>query len=241
MKPEDNADSTGVIDLTSDIEPDSASSPSRANQKRPSSPSPATRADVDADVNMDEADASQPPSTNEADDGDFDIDALMTEEEERLAKMRAESSASASAASPSVVAAVLAPQTVKATYRDAGTDDDDEAMWAELNGLEDDSFPPSPPPPRAAPAQTLPDEDEDMWDVVREMDTGMEDAQQQPYVPPPPPIEEVQIPLPEPEVALSTVNISANVDEEAEEKQLVCEEKRATNDEDWEDMYLWYI
>jgi replication fork protection complex subunit Csm3/Swi3 len=258
MKPEDpdlgNADTTGVIDLTSDIEPE-ASSPSRAQQIRPSKVPSSPTTDADADVNMDLDVHSRPPSSStEVDDDDFDIDALIKDEEERLAKMRAASSASASTSSPSVATApvISVPQTAKATSRDTGADDDEEAMWDELNGLGDESIPPPPPPPPAMPTSVPHDEDEDMWDVVREMDAGIDDVQQRPYVPPPPPtppppvVEEIHVSQPEPqsENAPSSANVIASghsnaVDEDADKAEdKEKEEKRPTNDEDWEDMYL---
>jgi hypothetical protein len=248
MKPEDltgDPDAPGIIDLTSDIEPDS--SPSRKKQRRSSSPT--------TDVDMVNVPSGPPSSGTEVDDDDFDIDALVKEEEERLAQMKDNSSAATTSFSPRALAA-LAP---KATYRDAEADDDDEAMWDELNGLGDELISPPPPPlstgltptaPTALPPPlTAPGGDEDMWDVVREMDAGMD--VQQPYIPPPPPphVEEVQV---EPEHAPSTAagaeSANGNGDsvggtntvEQVKEKELVEEGKgtRPTNDDDWEDMYL---
>jgi replication fork protection complex subunit Csm3/Swi3 len=228
MKPGDPDDSAGVIDITSDNEPES--SPSRA--KRQNSSSPTTGANVD----MVDVQSGPPSSSTEADgDDDFDIDALVREEEERLAKMKYNSSAAVASSSAQPSASPTAPAP-KATYINAGADDD-EAMWDELNGLGDESFLPPPPPP----AHT---DDEDMWDVVREMDTATD--VQQPYVPPPPPPPEPEHALPGLEAANENgggagAGDTSTVEESAgEDKELVGEEKekRPTNDDDWDDMYL---
>lgn len=243
MKPEDHADSSGVIDLTSDIEPDTASSPSRPNPKRPPKSSLSTTTDADV-MDMDEDAPSRPPSSvTEVDDDDFDIDALMNDEEEKLAKMWAASSA-ATSSSTSAPANVSGPAPqAQATYNDAVADDDEAAMWDELNGLGGGSYPPPSPLPPAVRVQVPPDEDEDIWDVVRGINSGKDGVEERPYIPPPPP------PLPlsvsESEPAPTTVNgigggDSNTVGEVAgNDKEVASEEKKGTNDDDdWEDMYL---
>jgi replication fork protection complex subunit Csm3/Swi3 len=227
MKPGDPDDSAGVIDITSDNEPESP--PSRAKRQKSSSPT------TDANADMVDVQSGPPSSSTEADgDDNFDIDALLREEEERLAMMKYNSSAAvaSSSAQASASPVALAPKT---TYINAGADDD-EAMWDELNGLGDESF--SLPPPPLAHA-----DDEDMWDVVREMDTATD--VQQPYVLPPP--------SPPPKHALPVLQAAnengggggsrytSTVEESTgEDKELVGEEKerRPTNADDWDDMYL---
>lgn len=220
MKPEDATDQNdeNVVDLTSDIEPDS--SPSGINQKvqPPRSSSPTTDIDMDMDL------PSRPPSSaTDFDDDDYDIDALLKEEEERLEKIRA------AAASTSVSSGNTTIPKPTATYRNASTEDDDEAMWAELNDVDGDS---APAPANSAPKVAHTDEDDDMWDIMGDTVTA-------PYVPPSPPhIANGQISHPdqEPMAAANGSMGHGGVDNAEEITKPV--EIRPTNDEDWDDMYL---
>lgn len=129
---------------------------------------------------------------------------------------------------------------------DALMEEEEGAKWVELNGA---SAPPSPPPvPPPVPSTVrmqqanLPDEDEDMWDVVRELNSGM--SVQLPYIPPSPSTD----PMP-PTTAVSGNthgDKSPGVDtgKDAADGNTTTDkgkgrgEERPTNDDDWEDMYL---
>ncbi|KAG6874193.1 hypothetical protein C0995_003739 [Termitomyces sp. Mi166 len=126
---------------------------------------------------------SRPPSSGSEldDDDDFDIDAVIREEEERLARER-------NSSVPTNTTLIIGDQTTK---RNIAVDDDDaamweavdsmqgaasqtsqgiiphlkvddDAMWEEIDALQKAAESTHPPPVR--------DEDEDMWDVLREME-----------------------------------------------------------------------
>ncbi|KAH7914681.1 replication fork protection component Swi3-domain-containing protein [Hygrophoropsis aurantiaca] len=142
-------DEDDVIDLTSGPEEGLDAPRSDAEEKNASS-----------------GPASLPPSSEAEDDyDDFDIDAVIREEEQRLAVMRA-----ANASEPT-------PQTTsKGTYRSQPTTDsmdiDEDAMWDDLEAF-NKSSPPSAPQidgTRTSEKSVTHDQDEDMWDVVRELE-----------------------------------------------------------------------
>lgn len=237
MKPEDLADQDdpNTVDLTSDFEADSTPSRSkRKGQGEPSkSSSPTTDVDINMDMNMDTS--SRPPSSaTEVDDDEFDIDTMMREEEERLEKMRAAAASASTSLVPSASATV--------TYRNADADDD-EAMWAEVDGLGEESIPVPPsanarqPFATTQPSVNASDEDDDMWDLMG--DTGAA-----PYIPPPvPPIDKDLVPQPDVEPVPPIIDENTeegrtrNSPTEAKSLEPITEQ-RPTNDEDWDDMYL---
>ncbi|KAF9242124.1 replication fork protection component Swi3-domain-containing protein [Melanogaster broomeanus] len=113
---------------------------------------------------------SLPPASSDAEDDDFDIDAIIRAEEDRLATLRATTSGSGSAqTSPTP------KPPAKASYRenpDANAVDIDEAaLWDDLDPF-DGPQPLSNPPQSTTPSSAAPDEEEDMWDVVNEIERG---------------------------------------------------------------------
>lgn len=207
-KPEELDDGGNIVDLTSDVEP--ASSPSRV--KPPQSSSPAT----DHDMDMDMEHPTRPPSSGtdyDGDEGAFDLDAVLREqEEEELQKLRA----SAAAAS-----ARVAPKQIETV-----DDDEMDALWAELDNAP--SGPASAPPPRL-----VPDEDEDMRDIMQ--DTEPEAA----WVPSAAPdMAEVAAVLSPPSNAEQATTAPGASAAEVEAKDFQpATETRPTNDDDWDDMY----
>ncbi|KAH7926302.1 Swi3-domain-containing protein [Leucogyrophana mollusca] len=195
-KPDD--DGEDVIDLTSDRDPSGGVGGSRSGTEEDDAPSHPP---------------SLPPSSDGEDD-DFDIDAVIREEEERLAAMRA---ANLTSTSP--------PRTApKATYRSQPNTDadppslmdvDEDMMWDEIDAFQDPLLQPSPRsttassqvPDASTTSNTDHDQDEDMWDVVRELE-GVEN------------------------ISSKTVKVPAALD------GTDANTTRATNDDDWDDMYL---
>lgn len=97
--------------------------------------------------------ASRPPSSATDFDDDFDMDTVIREEEERSAR-------------ESAITSIETTQPITATQQPF-TEDGDEALWS----MFDDA--PVPKPPAQLPLVTVnpnADEDEDMWDVVRELE-----------------------------------------------------------------------
>lgn len=207
-KPED-PDDKAVVDLTSDVEPDS--SPSRPKRKllHPKSSSPL----IDADMDMDTEQPTRPPSSStEFDDDGFDMDAIMKEqEEESLQRLRAASGKAA-----------LAPKA-QAVY----ADEDVDAMWAELDDIDV-------APAASAPApQPVPDDDDEMWDIMQDNEPEVA-----PWVPPAAPVLEDPIILPEPSVPDENTGRAEVGDGGADAREKsAAENRRPTNDEDWDDMY----
>ncbi|KIJ68909.1 hypothetical protein HYDPIDRAFT_36026 [Hydnomerulius pinastri MD-312] len=170
---------------------------------------------------------SLPPSSSAADDDDdFDIDAVIRAEEARLASLRATNPRSTSMSTPP-------PARKKATYRenpDADTnamDVDEAALWDDLDTFAD----PQPqvlldPPPQSATpssASAPPDDDEDMWDIVNEIEQGQPRPQVQ---------GEVKSKVVRNQVPISSVILTPS------ETESSGNTSRATNDEDWDDMYI---
>lgn len=147
---------------------------------------------------------SLPPSSSEAEDDDFDIDAVIREEEKRLAALRAERSVSP------------APPAPKARYKSLptevadGTSIDEEAMWDHFEAFDDPILSPVPPPPKSHGPSLIADDDEEMWDMVRELEGQEYTASKQ---------------LPVSSVLRMPSADSANT-------------SLGTNDEDFDDMYL---
>ncbi|KAG6845325.1 hypothetical protein H0H87_010782 [Tephrocybe sp. NHM501043] len=178
-QPEDDID---VIDLTKNPgdDPTTKSMPSEAS-------SPMSNGAAYASSSS--RPPSRPPSSgSEMDDDDFDIDAVIRDEEERLAKEK-------SFSNPTTILASIENKGFSDKSRDdtAGEDDDDLAMWEALDLMEGtmpqityplttpsrldednamwdelDALQSAPHPALQPPVQ---DDDEDMWDVVREMET----------------------------------------------------------------------
>ncbi|KZT70163.1 Swi3-domain-containing protein [Daedalea quercina L-15889] len=143
--------------------------------------------------------SSEPPSSDGFDD--FDIDAMIREEEERRAAE--ESSTRIDIGRNSV------PQPKSAAQ------DDDDAMWDALD--EGASHTPGPAPAQYASisshAGLPPDEDEDMWDVIREMEADESSKVSVPWAP----------------------ELTEQLGKASEES--VAPAKPATNDEGWDEMY----
>ncbi|KAG2054647.1 Swi3-domain-containing protein [Suillus hirtellus] len=120
-----------------------------------------------ADVNDDSSSLhtpSLPPSSSEAEDDDFDIDAVVREEEKRLAAFRAQRSVSPEPPAPKAKYKVLPPEVADEM------DIDEEAMWNDLE-IFDDSIPnPAPPPESSKSSLVVDNQDEEMWDMVRELE-----------------------------------------------------------------------
>jgi replication fork protection complex subunit Csm3/Swi3 len=121
-----------------------------------------------ADVNDDSSSLrapSLPPSSSEAEDDDFDIDAVVREEEKRLAAFRAQRSVSPAPPAPKAKYKLLPPEAAD------GMDIDEEAMWNDLEIFDDPIPNPAPPPPKSSkPSLLVDDQDEEMWDMVRELE-----------------------------------------------------------------------
>lgn len=121
-----------------------------------------------ADVNDDSSSLrapSLPPSSSEAEDDDFDIDAVVREEEKRLAALRAQRSVSPVPPAPKAQYKILPPEVAD------GMDIDEEAMWNDLEMFNDPVPNPAPPPPKITkPSLLVDDQDEEMWDMVREQE-----------------------------------------------------------------------
>ncbi|KAG1803803.1 Swi3-domain-containing protein [Suillus plorans] len=121
----------------------------------------------DADMNDDSSSLHAPsllPSSSEAEDDDFDIDAVVREEEKRLAAFRAQRSVSPEPPAPKAKYKVLPPEVAD------GMDIDEEAMWNDLE-IFDDSIPnPTPPPESSKSSLVVDSQDEEMWDMVRELE-----------------------------------------------------------------------
>lgn len=152
---------------------------------------------------------SLPPASSEADDDEFDIDAVIRAEEERLAALRATKTDSGSPH------ASLSPTlTGKASSRngpDANAMDVDEAsLWDAFDEPQTLLDPPQSTIPSSAPVG----DDEDMWNIVDEMEQG-EQSQ----------AAKIQIPV-------SGVNVTPSLDSTHSGNT-----SRATNDDDWDEMY----
>ncbi|KZT09497.1 Swi3-domain-containing protein [Laetiporus sulphureus 93-53] len=147
--------------------------------------------------------ASEPPASDAYDD--FDIDAIIREDEER------EQAAAASAAPPTSDGAVYVSNSNNVSG-DAIPDEDD-MMWDELMGdLPDVNMQPqvqAPNQPIQPTSSSTPEDDEDMWDAVREIEGEGATADSGAFISPPAP----------------------HMPQEAETS------KRPTNEEGWDEMY----
>lgn len=152
--------------------------------------------------------ASLPPASSVADDDGFDIDAVIRAEEERLATLRA---ATTDVGSPRPSRSPpLAEKAPSKSAPDANAMDVDEAsLWEAFNDppLSFDP-PPSGPPPSASA------DDDDMWNIVDEIEQA---ERRKPA--------KTQIPV-------SGVNLEPSLDSTNSGNV-----SRATNDEDWDEMY----
>ncbi|KAG2357674.1 replication fork protection component Swi3-domain-containing protein [Suillus spraguei] len=122
-----------------------------------------------ADVNDDSSSLRAPspslPPSSEAEDDDFDIDAVVREEEKRLAAFRAQRSVSPAPPAPKAKYKILPPEVAD------GMEIDEEAMWNDLEIFDDQIRNPTPPPPKSSkPSLLVDDQDEEMWDMVRELE-----------------------------------------------------------------------
>ncbi|KAF9218318.1 Swi3-domain-containing protein [Gyrodon lividus] len=153
---------------------------------------------------------SLPPSSDTEND-DFDIDAVIRAEEERLAAQRT----SMSGVGPAQTSPAKPP--ARASYRenpDANAMDIDEAaLWDDLDAF-DDPQPIFNPPQRTAPSSAAPDDDEDMWDIVNEIEQSDQSK-----------LAKIQTPV-------SSVVITPSSETTSNGNT-----SRATNDDDWDEMY----
>ncbi|KIK97453.1 hypothetical protein PAXRUDRAFT_824916 [Paxillus rubicundulus Ve08.2h10] len=156
---------------------------------------------------------SLPPSSSDAENDDFDIEAEIRAEKENRAAHRATMSGFGSAQTLHSLPTAQPP--AKALYRentDTNTMDIDEAeLWDVFND-------PQPPfnPPQSITSSAAPEYDEDVWDIVNEFERG---GQNKPA--------KKQIPIPISSVVIapsSETTSSGNI-------------SRATNDDDWDEMY----
>ncbi|KAI6103391.1 replication fork protection component Swi3-domain-containing protein [Pisolithus sp. B1] len=156
---------------------------------------------------------SLPPMSSEPDDDDFDMDAAIKAEEEQLAALRAANDDALTPPSAS-------PKPLASKYKEGnGTDIlDEEAMWAELDNqpLFD-----RPPDDATKTPITLTHDDEEMWDIVNELEQG-EHIQQT----------ESGSRCVGMEVPISSVVFTSPKDNSGRNVS------RATNDEDWDEMYI---
>lgn len=154
---------------------------------------------------------SLPPASSEVDDDDFDIDAVIRAEEERLATFRATATESGSAHTPHSPTLQDRASSRSGPQADA-MDIDEASLW---NALDDDPLPTLFGPPQSVPLSSAPaDDDEDMWDILNEMEQGQQSKPANTQIP----ISGVNL-IP----SLESTN-SGNV-------------SRATNDDDWDEMY----
>ncbi|KAG2132686.1 Swi3-domain-containing protein, partial [Suillus cothurnatus] len=87
------------------------------------------------------------------------------EEEKRLAAFRAQRSVSPAPPAPKAKYKLLPPEAAD------GMDIDEEAMWNDLEIFDDPIPNPAPPPPKSSkPSLLVDDQDEEMWDMVRELE-----------------------------------------------------------------------
>ncbi|KAH0583820.1 hypothetical protein H2248_009419 [Termitomyces sp. 'cryptogamus'] len=182
-KPEDDDE---VIDLTEIHHGDATL---QSGSSRASSPASNGAAYASSSSRL----PSRPPSsTSGLDDDDFDIDAVIHEEEERLAKesnsfdptkitLNIENRTKRNIVTGDDDAAMwealdsmqgAASETMQAVTPSSKGGEDD-AMWNEIDTLQDATKSTHPPP--------VQDEDEDMWDVLREMEN--DDAARKPKSP----------------------------------------------------------
>ncbi|KAF8843649.1 Swi3-domain-containing protein [Paxillus ammoniavirescens] len=154
------------------------------------------------------------PPSSDAEYDDFDIEAeIRAEEERRVAAQHATMSGSGSA--QTLRSSPTPEPPAKVLYREnPGTnamDIDEAELWDAFN----DPQPPFNPPQSMTPS-AAPDDDEDMWDIVNELEGG---GQSKPA--------KKQIPI-----LISSVVITPS-----SETTNSGNISRATNDDDWDEMY----
>ncbi|KAA1471116.1 Swi3-domain-containing protein [Dentipellis sp. KUC8613] len=198
-----------VVDLTgNDNDNDSAGSdddgPPRA--KKPAG----AVIDLDSDAEDSALRPPAPPASSSPTSGledDFDLDALLAEEE------RLKNSAQA-----------MRPSATTSKPAAHGFTDEDEAMWDQMELEYEDAPPPVPKPAAPKPVQHSADDDEDMWDVVREMEEEMEKAGGQTGS--------------TGQASGSAGGSGAGNAGNAGSAPSAQEPRKETNDEGWDDMYL---
>ncbi|KAF8892542.1 replication fork protection component Swi3-domain-containing protein [Infundibulicybe gibba] len=180
------------------------------------------------------APSSQPPSHpptsgTEADEDDWDFDAAIREEVARNAARGLQPTPDDGALPPSSPPQSDAPQTF---------DGDDDAVWAELDAMNDAAPSALSAPPANPNTSVAPDEDDEMWNQLDAMeesrqpvtastpggdDTEMQDIINQ--------MEDISQPEPQPPPASITQDKILNPDGVADLSALAAED-------DWEDMYV---
>ena len=162
--------------------------------------------------------ASERPSSVAPDvDNDFDIDEIIREDEERQAAAARATNSSRpphhSSQQPQPGPSRPPPQTQEI--------DEDQEMWDQLDGGFDDEVVMQTPPAVRANEDV---EDEDMWDLVREIEeSGGSSASK------PPPAASAHVPAPTATTAQGAPPAPAQAQDPPQP---------ATNDEGWDEMYL---
>jgi replication fork protection complex subunit Csm3/Swi3 len=140
-------------------------------------------------------------------DDDFDIDAMIREEEERQTAQ--------------AVSSLPTQQKSRSEIRPVSLPDEDQDMWDQLDGgfgEELTSQSSRPPPQISSTGDEM--EDQDMWDLVREMESTASNA---------------NVPVPLPAAPSSDRAGGSSIGPNADNSK---KQPPATNDEGWDEMYL---
>lgn len=176
------------------------------------------------------------------DDEDFDVDAAIREDEEQRRK-----AAATAPAPPPVSQPVLVPAISTASKAPAVVADEDAAMWDEFDdsvftaALSGDggAFPPASTNgvTSSGPTPMDEDDDEDMWDVIRELE--QEQSREPEIHQPTPPDTSSGQALATNEIVPPTGAATASAPSAVEAVPEQAKEKhKATNDEGWDEMYM---
>ncbi|KAI0093695.1 replication fork protection component Swi3-domain-containing protein [Irpex rosettiformis] len=205
-----------------DLEPlgdpaDSDSDESDREQEQPTIPdiSASANARSSSPPTRPPSSASERPSSAAPNgDDDFDIDEMIREDEERQRREEIARAGNSNSMSHN------APQPGPSRAPPQAEPDEDQEMWEQLDGGVDDEMTIQPPPQNQRRGDDV--EDEEMWDLVREM----EESTTTPSVP----------------KATTAVSVPGNTDPEIATAQESTQAQKppppATNDEGWDEMYL---
>lgn len=222
-----------IVDSPSEGEPEEedASAPGPARDSSPSAPtSPPTGHGASSGASSPirpPSSASERSSAPPASDDDFDIDAMIQEDAERQAATLARQP------SPQLYGATSKSST---TYRsnpnarqpdpDDMDEDEDDALWSAFNDpsiFDDPSLvAASTTAPTSVNPHAAPDDDEDMWEMFNDMEADEQRTRVPKNVVQPPAQKEPAPPAPAPAAVVEPP----------------MEDRRATNDEGWDEMYL---